>query len=295
VGERRVVENLRLAARAARERGEPLGHVLLSGPAGLGKTTLARLLARECGAELVEIVAGNIGDPHQLISLLSRMRGGGFLFLDEIHGLEKASEECLYTALEDGVVDAVLREGGQTRVIRVRLEPFTLVGATTRLGAVSEPFRGRFGHQERLEPYGEEELAEVVKRAALRLGTAATPEAAREVARRARGTPREALRILRRARDFAQVEGARGIRVAHVGQAAESLGIDEHGLGQVEQRMVKLLLRLGRPMGLEAIAARLNRPAQFGMVRLAGAFPPWLCRSGSTILSVVSLRPRFAP
>ena len=145
-------------------------------------------------------MAGNIGDPHQLVSLLAGLVKGSILFIDEIHRLEEACEECLYTALEDGAVDVVLREGGRTRTVRVRLEPFTLVAATTRLGALSEPFRARFRLRERLEPYSEEELAEVIRRAAARLGNQVSPEAAREAARRARGTPREAIRIAGRLR-----------------------------------------------------------------------------------------------
>jgi Holliday junction DNA helicase RuvB subunit len=205
VGQRRVVENLLLAARAAKERGESLGHVLLSGQAGIGKTTTARLLAREYGAGLVEVLGMNVGDPHQLVSLLCRLPRFGFINIDEIHRLEEACQESLYSALEDGVLDVILREGGKTRAVRVRLEPFTLVGATTRPGKLSPPLRDRFRLQERLDPYGESELAEVVAKAAARLGATASPEAALEVARRARGTPRLAIRLLERARDVAQL------------------------------------------------------------------------------------------
>jgi Holliday junction DNA helicase RuvB subunit len=228
IGQRRAVDNLLLAARAAGARGEPLGHVLLFGPAGLGKTTIARLLAAACGSGIQEVVAGHVADPHQLISLLARLREGEFLFIDEIHGLGTACEEALYPALEDGRVDVVVRDRSRTRTIRVRLEPFTLVGATTRLGALSEPFRARFRLKERLEPYGEEELAEIVARAAGRLGSPVTFEAAREVAARSRGTPREAIQLLERARDIAQdsetaqVMDSSEADLAHVGQ--------EHGL-----------------------------------------------------------------
>jgi len=276
VGQGRAVENLLFAARAAKARGEPLGHVILSGEPGLGKTTVARLLARECGSGLEEIVAGNIGDPHQLVSLLSRLPKGAFLLIDEIHALEKDCEECLYTAMDDGTVSVVLRQGARTRIVRVRLEPFTLVGATTRLGALCEPFRARFRIRERLEPYVDEDLAEVVVRAAGRMGTEASPEAAREVARRSKGTPREALRILERALDVTQLSEASSIESDHVVQAAERLGIDRHGLDPVERRAVKLLLRLGRPLGEEALAARV------GVDR--GTFhevhEPWLERAG---------------
>ena len=258
VGQRRVVDNLLLAAQAAKDRGEPLGHLLLSGPAGVGKTTVCRLVARGCGAGIEEVLAGRIRDPHQLLSLLARLRKGGLLFLDEIHGLAKACQEFLYPALEDGVVDVVLREGGKTRALRVRLEPFTLVGATTQPGMLCRPFRDRFRLRERLEPYGEEELVGVVVKAAVRLRPPATPESAREVARRAKGTPREAIRTLERARDIAQVSGAPGIEVDHVIQAAERLGIDGRGLDPVDRGAVKLLLRRGRPTGIKSIAAKLG-------------------------------------
>ena len=230
VGQGRVVGNLLLAARAAGARGESLGHVLLSGQAGLGKTTIARLLAAASGSGIQEVVAGHIADPHQLLSLLARLRKGEFLFIDEVHGLGTACEEALYPALEDSRVDVVLRDRSWTRTIRVRLEAFTLVGATTRLGALSEPFRARFRLRERLEPYGEEELAEIVARAAARLGSPVTAAAAREVARRSRGTPREAIQLLERARDIVQVSAAPEVspmsqvsvdpepNLAHVGQ-----------------------------------------------------------------------------
>jgi Holliday junction DNA helicase RuvB len=288
VGQRQVVENLLLASRAARARGETLGHVLLEGPAGLGKTTLARLLARESGSRLEEVVAGNMGDPHQLISLLARLRKGAFIFVDEVHGLDAACEECLYPALEDGLVHAVLRESGRTRALRVRLEPFTLVAATTRAGSLSRPFRARFPLRERLDLYGEEDLAEVATRAAVRLGATVSQEAASEVARRSKGTPREAIRLLERARDVAHhritAEGSpapvahvgQTIELAHVGQAAERLGIDENGLDRLEQAAVKLLIERGRPMGVEAMAARLGADLE----TFREVHEPWLERAG---------------
>jgi holliday junction DNA helicase RuvB len=275
-GQRRVVENLLLAARAAMGRAESPGHVLLSGQPGLGKTSVARLLARECGSGLVEVLAGNIADPSQLLSLLSRLPRAGFILVDEIHNLAKACEEFLYGALEDRVVEAVLREGGRTRAVKIRLEPFTLVGATTRLGELSEPFRSRFRLRERLEPYGEEELSEVVVKAAARLGTSASAEAAREVARRSKGTPREAIRILERARDVAQVSAAQGIGLVHVDHAAERLGIDERGLDRVDRKALKLLLVRGRPMGIGAIASRLGMDLE----TFRDVHEPWLERSG---------------
>jgi hypothetical protein len=185
VGQRLAVENLLLAARAAKGRGEAMGHALISGQAGLGKTSIARLLARECGARLEEVLAGNIRDPNQLISLLCRLQKGQFILIDEIHRLDDTCQESLYTALEDGVTDVVLREGGRTRSVRLRLEPFTLVGATTHLGKLSPPLRSRFRLLERLEPYGEEDLAGVVEKSAVRIGISVSPEAARPARRSA--------------------------------------------------------------------------------------------------------------
>ena len=198
------------------------------------------------------------------------------VFVDEVHGLGKDCEEFLYGALDEGLVSVILRDGVRARPVRVRLEPFTLVAATTKLGALSEAFRSRFRLRERLEPYGEEDIAEVVVRAAARLGTAASPEAAREVARRSRGTPREAIRILERARDIAQLAMAPGIELAHVGHAAERLGIDERGLDRVEVAALQLLLALGRPLGIEALAARLG----VDLETFRSVHEPWLERSG---------------
>jgi holliday junction DNA helicase RuvB len=257
-GQRRVVENLFLAARAAKGRGEPLAHLVLHGPPGLGKTTLARLLARECGSKVEETVGGNIAGPGQLLSLLARLKPLGFLLVDEIHALEKDSEEFLYSALDDRVVSAILRQGARSRAIRVRLVPFTLVGTTTRLGALSGPFRSRFRLRERLEHYDEESLCEVVERRAQKMGAAVSPEAAREVALRSRGTPREAIRLLERARDVSQLSGSSSIESDHVGEAAKRAGIDRFGLDELERRAVKLLLRLGQPLGVESLAARLG-------------------------------------
>ena len=188
--------------------------------------------------EVEEAVAGNIAGQEELISILGSLRKGSYLFIDEVHRLAGVLEECLHSAMDDGGV--------------------TIVAATTRMGALSAPFRSRFKHIERLEPYAEEELAEVVTRAARKLGTEVSPEAALEVARRSRGTPRESLRILERARDIAQVEAASCIDLAHVGQAAERLGIDQHGLDRVERAAVTLLIERGRPLGREAT----RRPSQ---------------------------------
>jgi Holliday junction DNA helicase RuvB len=274
VGQRRAVENLELAARAARRRGAPLGHVLLSGPGGLGKTTLARIIAHEMDAPLQSALGPLIEQPAQLIGLLGRLPEGGVFFIDEVHRLPRSCMECLYGALEDGVIDVPLAEGSRTRTVRLRLERFTLVGATTRPGALEAPFRDRFRIQERLELYGRGELAELIERAAPRLGARIDADAADGIARRSRGVPREALRLLERARDVAESrverEGgadlagdlagdlATAIAAADVEEAAGRLGIDAHGLWPDDRRIVELLLDCSRPLGLGAIASTLG-------------------------------------
>jgi Holliday junction DNA helicase RuvB len=255
LGQDRVVGNLELAARTARERGEPLGHLLLYGPPGFGKTTLAALAAREMGARVLTAMGALIAEPHQLVPLLARLRAGDLFFVDEIHRLPPACEECLYSALEDGVIDAVVAGGAGTRTVRIELEPFTLVGATTRPGALSEPFRARFKLQERLDRYSEETLAAVAAQAAPRLGRTLSPEAAVAIARRARRVPREALRLLERARDVAQDARSEEIAAAHVEEAAARLGIDERGLWSEERQILAVLTAHRRPMGIDAIAA----------------------------------------
>jgi Holliday junction DNA helicase RuvB len=264
VGQSRVVENLALAAEAALLRGEALGHVLLTGHAGLGKTTLARALASEMGTRLHSAMGPLIAEPSQLIGLLTGLERGDLLFLDEIHRIAVFCEECLYSALEDCVVDVVLAQaqGAHTRPIRIVLPPFTLVGATTALAALAEPFRARFKIEERLEFYSEAEIRAVVERAAPRLRALVSPEACAALARRARGTPREALRLLERARDLAQASArARenaSVEARHVVDASERLGIDSEGLRAEERRIMEVLIARGRPMGIDSIAATLR-------------------------------------
>jgi Holliday junction DNA helicase RuvB len=263
VGQRRVVENLELAASAARMRGEPLEHLLLSGPGGLGKTTLAHVIATEMKATLHTAMGPMIEEPQHLISLLTGLGAGDMLFIDEIHRLEKCSQECLYSALEDCAVDVVVAQGTRMRTIRILLEPFTLIGATTQLGDLSEPFRSRFQLQERLEFYSQEELAQVIERAAaiLRpggLGLTITHPAAEVIASRARGIPREGLRLLKRARDVAQAATSREIDLEHVARVGAMLGIDEQGLWSEDRKILQLLTSQGRPMGIKSIAATLG-------------------------------------
>jgi Holliday junction DNA helicase RuvB len=258
VGQRRLVSNLELAIEAARARGEPLGHLLLGGPPGLGKTTLARLVAGAMEARFHAAAGPHLEEPQQLIGLLAGLGAGGVLFIDEVHGLPKPCEECLHSALEDGVIDVVVTDGSRSRTVRIVLAPFTLIGATTELGALAEPFRARFKLQETVEFYGQEDLACLVERAAPRLDVSVSPPAAAGIARRARRTPREALRLLERARDVATVAGRMAVEARDVEEAAGRLGIDADGLGPDDRRILALLLSSARPLGLEAMAAALR-------------------------------------
>jgi Holliday junction DNA helicase RuvB len=261
IGQPRAVESLSLAAKAARERGEALGHVLLTGQPGLGKTSLAAALAREMGGRLHAVLGALLTEPAHAIGLLARLEQNDVLFIDEIHRLPAPVTECLHAAMEDCAVHVVLAERGKTRALRVELPPFTLAGATMEPGELPEAFRARFALRERLEPYPEGDLARIAARAAAKLALEATADACAAVARRARGTPREALRLLARARDVAQVAGSRAIEASHVEEAAERLGIDADGLGGEERQILMALIARGRPVGLEALAAVLGMDA----------------------------------
>jgi Holliday junction DNA helicase RuvB len=258
VGQRRVTENLKLAAKAARSRSEPLGHLLLAGRSGTGKKSLGYVVAREMGERMHTAVGPFIEVPQQLISILAGLKEGEILFVEELHSLNKPCEECLYSALDDGVIDIPLAEGIRTRTIRVILDRFTLIGATTEFGELSAPLRGRFKLRERFDFYSEEELARVVAQTAPRLGIEVTAEAARAVARRGRGTPRETVDLLERARDLTEVSGRERIERQDVERVSEMMGIDERGLWSEERRTLKLLINAGRPTDLETIALTLG-------------------------------------
>jgi Holliday junction DNA helicase RuvB len=258
VGQDPVRDNLGIAIRAARERGEPLDHVLLCGPPGLGKTTLAHLIAQGMNTDVIVTSGPALGAPKDLAGTLTRLRRDQVLFVDEIHRLPKALEEYLYSAMEDNAIDVVLDPGPGGRSVRLGVQPFTLVGATTREGLLSAPFRSRFGIVERLEPYPSKDLEQIILRAAGRLGVEIEADAAQLCAERSRSTPRMALRILRRVRDLAQVRGAARIDAAVAREGLDRLRIDHLGLEEVDRKLLKALIQNGDAVGLKTLAAMID-------------------------------------
>jgi len=260
VGQQRVREQLEIFIQAARGRGESLDHVLLFGPPGLGKTTLAHIVAREMGVQLRQTSGPVLERPGDLAALLTNLERNDVLFIDEIHRLSPVVEEILYPALEDFQIDILIGEGPAARSVKLDLQPFTLVGATTRAGMLTNPLRDRFGIVARLEFYTPDELARIVARSARLLNTTATADGAAEVARRARGTPRIANRLLRRVRDYAEVK-AGGVIDAQVAEAALAmLEVDPQGLDLMDRKLLEAVVHKfdGGPVGVDSLAAAIG-------------------------------------
>jgi Holliday junction DNA helicase RuvB len=260
IGQERVKENLEILIAAAKQRGEPLDHVLFYGPPGLGKTTFAHILANEMGVNIKVTSGPAIERPGDLAAILTNLRAGDILFIDEVHRLGRAVEEVLYPAMEDFALDIVIGKGPSARSIRLNLPRYTVIGATTRLALVTAPLRARFGAVYRLNFYSLEAMQAIVKRAAGVLGVPCEPEGVDEVARRGRGTPRVGLRLLRRVRDFAQVRADGVIDRAVAEQALDLLNVDNLGLDEMDRRVLRTVIEKyeGGPVGLSTIAASIS-------------------------------------
>ena len=257
IGQQRVRENLEVSIAAARQRGEALDHVLLYGPPGLGKTTLAHVIGNELGVSVRSTSGPVIEKPGDLVGILSNLQAREVLFIDEIHRLQPAIEEILYPAMEDFEADIVIGQGPGARSVKLPIERFTLVGATTRAGLLTSPLRARFGIVHRLDFYTEADIHEIVRRSARILRVELTGEAATEIARRSRGTPRIANRLLRRVRDYAQVRADGRVTPTVATDAMKLLEVDEHGFDEVDRRLMLTIMEKfgGGPVGLSNLAA----------------------------------------
>jgi Holliday junction DNA helicase RuvB len=278
VGQDLVKETLKIAIDAAKARGEPLDHTLFSGPPGLGKTTLAHIIAREMGTNLHCTSGPVLEKPGDLAAILTLLKKGDVLFIDEIHRLHTVIEEILYPAMEDFCIDVMIGEGPSARSIKITLEPFTLIGATTRVGLLGSPFRDWFGLVVRLNLYSTDELAKIVTRSAGIMKIQILPEGALEIARRSRGTPRIANRLLRRVGDYALVRGDGVVSRQVADQALTMLGVDDLGLDEVDRRILHVIVHQfgGGPVGLKTIAIAVGEDTR----TIEDVHEPYLIQSG---------------
>jgi len=277
-GQQKVVDNIKIFVQAAKQREEPLDHVLLHGPPGLGKTTLSNIIANELRAN-IKVTSGPVLDkPSDLAGLLTNLEANDVLFIDEIHRLNPIVEEYLYSAMEDFRIDIMLDSGPNARSVQIGLNPFTLIGATTRAGLLTSPLRARFGINARLEYYDSELLRKIVKRSAAILNTPIDEDAAFEIARRSRGTPRIANTLLRRTRDFAQIKGNGTITKAIAQMALNALDVDENGLDDMDNRILLTIIEKfkGGPVGLTTIATAVGEEAE----TIEEVYEPFLIQEG---------------
>ena len=277
-GQEKIVANLKVFVQAARQRSEPLDHVLLHGPPGLGKTTLAHIIAQELQANLKTTSGPVLDKPSDLAGLLTNLEPHDVLFIDEIHRLNPVVEEYLYTAMEDFKIDIMLDAGPNARSVQLNLNPFTLVGATTRSGLLTAPLRARFGINTRLEYYDATLLTQIVKRSSQLLSAKIEEEAAYELARRSRGTPRIANNLLRRTRDFAQIQGDGTITRSIAQVALQALDVDAHGLDEMDNRILKTIIEKfkGGPVGISTIATACGEEAE----TIEEVYEPFLIQEG---------------
>ncbi len=278
IGQEKIKENLKIFIKAAIQRGDPLDHTLFSGPPGLGKTTLAHIISYEMGVNIKTTSGPVLEKPGDLAAILTNLSDRDILFIDEIHRLPRIVEEVLYPAMEDFQLDIIIGQGPNARTLKLNLPRFTLIGATTRTGLLTSPLRDRFGIINRLEFYSVEELSTIVMRSAGILNISITEEAATEIARRSRGTPRIANRLLRRIRDFAQVKGEGIIDIGITRESLNSLDVDEKGLDETDRKLLRIIIEKfgGGPVGIESLSASLREEKD----TIEDVYEPYLMQEG---------------